>query len=258
MKFYLSSCLPCDLFSIAEVKKIAVMRREQVVLIFANREKKINVLCGKTCEHEWAVIPSVNIIIEWIIKKRTCYHEVLLVHNHPELPWHGEIIPSEADIISTEFLKWQLALLGINLSDHVIISGHKKLSLKEYNLNDKEYLKVNGFEIKRFLYCFLAQAAVFSHRYSSTINSIVNYLENNLDKIRDYYEKPAFLRIFYPKPQDKQFKAKISQLKTTDEIIKKLINLLLAIRDDKNIIITPEKIIPYGLELQKKIIAGTA
>ncbi|MBM7855090.1 DNA repair protein RadC [Desulfohalotomaculum tongense] len=244
-----------DVFSIREIKELAAKPKEQVVLIFGSRGNKIKVLCGKSCGQSWAIIPPINRIIKFIKQEQICFEEALVVHNHPTLPWHGEIIPSEEDIIVTEFFKWQLALLGINLLDHIIISGSKKQSLLEIDLYNKGSLNLNGFEIKRFLYCFLVQAAyVAPHNW--TLSLVIEALEKNLDRIRGYYERPYFIRIFNKKPVDNQFKTELLKFKTTDKLINKLIDFLILLEDDKSIRIEPGKIIPYGIELQRKIITS--
>jgi DNA repair protein RadC len=56
---------------------------------------------------------------------------VIAVHNHPS----GQVVPSEADIHVTHYLKRALALMEINLLDHIIIGkGGATSSFKEQGL----------------------------------------------------------------------------------------------------------------------------
>ncbi|SFQ99552.1 JAB domain-containing protein [Desulfoscipio geothermicus] len=245
--------MPRDIFSIVQVQDIATQEQERAVLIFGGSEGKVSVLCGQSCSDTWAIIPPVNKIIEWVSETKTYFREAIVVHNHPHLPWHGEIIPSDDDIAATEFLKWQLALLGITLHDHIIISGNKKRSLLEMNLYHNGPLKTSGFEIKRFLYCFLVQVSLVLEHHP-VVDTIINLLEKNLDMIRNYYEKPWYLRVFTPKPDDGGFKSELAGLKTSDNLLSRLVDALIQLEGDRNFKIQPEKVIPYGIELWKRII----
>lgn len=154
------SFMPLDVFTINEVNQIARKDLEQVILIFGGDQGKLEVLCGQCWNDKWTIVPPVCKILNWINILNKCFHEALVLHNHPKLPWHGEIIPTDSDITSTEFLKWQLALMGIKLHDHIIVSGNKKRSLLEMNLYNNGPIKTSGFEIKRFLYSFLVQVSL--------------------------------------------------------------------------------------------------
>ena len=55
---------------------------------------------------------------------------ILVYHNHPS----GNTEPSEADIIFTKRMEEAGSILGIDLLDHIIVSGKDWLSLKEYGL----------------------------------------------------------------------------------------------------------------------------
>lgn len=251
----LSAALSLDIFSIREVKNIAAKTEEQVILIFGCCKNELHVLCGESQHKTWAVMPSVNMIIDWIKKKEVCFKEVLIVHNHPHISWYREIVPSEQDLASTELLKWQLALLGIKLVDHIIVSKNKKCSLFELDLYNNNYLKIDGFEIKRFLYCFLVQLSIILED-NVVLDSIINALEKNLDIIKNYYEKNWLIKIFKTKPIDNNFNKTLSTIKTNDCLINKLISFLINLKDDYNIKIKPGDIIPLGQVLQKNIITS--
>lgn len=52
---------------------------------------------------------------------------IVLVHNHPS----GQVTPSQADLQSTVRIKEAGNLLGIHLSDHIIVAGDEYLSMLE-------------------------------------------------------------------------------------------------------------------------------
>ena len=55
---------------------------------------------------------------------------ILVYHNHPS----GNTEPSEADLIFTKRMEEAGSVLGIDLLDHIIVSGKEWLSLREYGL----------------------------------------------------------------------------------------------------------------------------
>ena len=55
---------------------------------------------------------------------------ILVYHNHPS----GNTEPSEADLIFTKRMEESGSILGIDLLDHIIVSGKEWLSLREYGL----------------------------------------------------------------------------------------------------------------------------
>lgn len=57
--------------------------------------------------------------------KNTCSY-IYIFHNHPS----GDSSPSEADIIATQILNTSLAILGVKLVDHIIVSGNNYYSTR--------------------------------------------------------------------------------------------------------------------------------
>ena len=55
---------------------------------------------------------------------------VILTHNHPS----GVVLPSKADEALTQTLKKALALVGVQVLDHVIVSGNKSTSMAELGM----------------------------------------------------------------------------------------------------------------------------
>ena len=60
-----------------------------------------------------------------------CLHHhaaaLIIAHNHPS----GELVPSQADIDLTLQLRQALALIDIELLDHILVAGGNTLSLAE-------------------------------------------------------------------------------------------------------------------------------
>ncbi len=227
MASLLASYTPADIFGFSEVKAISTKSEEQAVLVFGSEDNRCKVLCGESCNETWAVIPPVNVLIQWLSRTKEYFHEAVVLHNHPHIPWHGEIIPSDNDIAATEFLKWQLALLGIRLMDHIIVSG----------------------------YCFLVQVSVVI-KTPPVLNQLIDALEKNLDEMRHYYEQPHYSRIFKSKPSDVNFKKRLLGLSNSDMLIDRLANFLINLDNNKKLKLQPEKTIPYGLELQAEIVTS--
>lgn len=245
--------IPEDIFQIKEVERLSIKTVEQAILVFGDREKNNWVLCGNKFGETWTQAPSVGNIVKWIMDEQITINEAVVLHNHPSLPRHGTIVPSNEDIVSTEFLKWQLVLLGIKLIDHVIITGSQKRSLWEMQVYNYDCVKISGFEIKRFLYSFLVQISAIL-KYNRELHEIIEALEKNLDVLRPYYEESFFFRVLNPKPDDGRFKARLAMLKTSDSLLSRFVDVLMHLEDGRNFKVHPEKVIPYGVELQKKII----
>lgn len=120
------------LSSINDVKnfvrmKMGYRRRETVMLIFLDAH---NQLISYSISTEGAVNLSINYVrnVEDALMAGAC--GVILVHNHPS----GVCIPSSEDIASTYSAYDALALLGICLQDHLIVSNTDTFSFVENGL----------------------------------------------------------------------------------------------------------------------------
>ena len=69
-------------------------------------------------------------IVECALRHKS--HTVLLAHNHPT----GDTTPSPADIAMTSRARAALAVLEIDLIDHIIVAGKRYSSLARLNLMD--------------------------------------------------------------------------------------------------------------------------
>lgn len=248
-------CNGVDIFSIEEVRRISTRFLEQAVLVLYDENLNIRVLCGPCCSKTCAMAPSMCSIINAIDNYRVPFKDALVVHNHPTLPWHGEVVPSEDDIAATELLKWQLALLGIKLIDHIIITGHKRRALSEMGICIDRGFHANGFEIKRFMYSFLVQIALVLE-HEETLDVINELLAQNLELLSNYYEKHYWARLFAQRPVDFDFLTRLGKLYTGDTLLDRLIDLLSNLEDGKKVKLQPKVVIPYGQEFQKRIISG--
>ncbi len=76
-------------------------------------------------------------IIRAALKYKTCY--VMLAHNHPG----GKPTPSEDDKITTRIVSGALALVGLTLKDHFIVTSEAVFSFSDANLfrEDEEPLE---------------------------------------------------------------------------------------------------------------------
>lgn len=90
---------------------------------------------------------------------------------------------------------------------------------------------------------------------NSELMVIIDLLEKNLDLLGEYYDKPPLLRVFTPKPGDGGFKNKLAGLASTrDHLLKRFVQVLIQLEDGRNFSVQLDTVIPYGLELQKRII----
>lgn len=242
-----------DIFNLPEVSRLSRLSVEQAVILLFDDFKNVLALSGQKFREKSTEAPSLCMIINFINQTKINFKYAIVLHNHPLLPWYDTIIPSREDIGSTQLLRWQLALLGIDLVDHIIISGDRKCSFWDNGFYHNGPIKINSFEIKRFLYCFLLQAAA-SIKHEASLDEAINLLEKNLDINRDYYEKPFWLRFFNLQPGSNNFKKNLLNLKPRDDLIKQLIYVLVKLEDEKQILLCPKCILPFGFSLQKRII----
>ncbi|KJS13747.1 MAG: hypothetical protein VR67_03025 [Peptococcaceae bacterium BRH_c8a] len=245
----LSTCNPEDVYSVTEVQKLAHKTVEQAIFVFGGG-KELTVLCGRKFGETQTMAPSMHMITSLLVNMPFQLQEAIVFHNHPRLPWHGQVIPSDDDMASTELLKWQLALLGIKLLDHVVLTGDKKRSMLEMGLYDNKALKIKGLEIKRFLYCFLVQLSA-SLEHQSALEQVVAVLERKLALWDVFYQQSFMERLKNKKPPAGDFK--LALIKTSDPLMKGLIDALVQLEDYRSVTVKPDKILPFGSELQRRI-----
>lgn len=69
-----------------------------------------------------------RVVVEAALRHRAA--SVVLAHNHPS----GDITPSEADKALTRTMRAALDLVDVRLLDHVVVSGHRALSMAEVGM----------------------------------------------------------------------------------------------------------------------------
>lgn len=98
--------------------------KEHLMIIFLNRKKVvITTSTTDTSARENVKIIPAEIANQCVSNKAA---SIILVHNHPT----GRPQPSDSDIKNTIFLAEQLATLGIELSDHLIVGNNLVYSIK--------------------------------------------------------------------------------------------------------------------------------
>lgn len=101
------------------------LNREEMILIFFNGKNKVI--------KELKV--SVGTVNQTVASPRELFVEalrceavsVIMIHNHPS----GDPTPSRQDILTTRRMKEAGELVGIPLSDHIIIGDHAYVSFRE-------------------------------------------------------------------------------------------------------------------------------
>ena len=105
--------------------------REEIVYLLSLDSRNLLIACdelGRGTLGEASV--SVRAIVETALKRNAA--AVILSHNHVD----GFAIPSKADQLATRQISEGLTLVGITLSDHIIVAGDDFVSFADSNLMD--------------------------------------------------------------------------------------------------------------------------
>jgi len=121
---------PKDLFSLLKEKIINFHKEYFMVVSLDNRNKVINVDTVSIGTLNSSLIHPRE-TFEAAIKNHAA--AIIICHNHPS----GELKPSEDDLIITQNLVKAGKLLGIDVSDHLIITKEGYFSFKERGLITK-------------------------------------------------------------------------------------------------------------------------
>jgi DNA repair protein RadC len=103
---------------------------EEVLIIGIDNNNNIIDQYVVNIGNEISTIINIKEIIRWSIETNSS--GVILVHNHP----NGKIVPSKADIITSNQLSKALQLVDISLIDSIIINDQSKFSLAKEKLID--------------------------------------------------------------------------------------------------------------------------
>lgn len=103
-----------------------VGRTEELVFV-ACLDSSCTVKCCEIVNHGTVSAASVNIrkIAEYAMKYNAT--NVIIAHNHP----YGLAVASPEDIMTTDAIYYALDLIGIQLTDHIIVAKDKAISLAE-------------------------------------------------------------------------------------------------------------------------------
>lgn len=105
--------------------------REEVVYLLSLDSRNLLIACdemGRGTLGEASI--SVRSIVETALKRNAA--AVILSHNHVD----GFAIPSKADQLATRQIRDALTLVGITLSDHIIVAGDDFVSFSDSGLLD--------------------------------------------------------------------------------------------------------------------------
>lgn len=107
---------------------------EAVALLLMDSKRK-QLFCGIVTE---GTVNSVNIYIRKLVALALQYNASLavLAHNHPS----GVALPSKDDLVTTQMVKEALALVGVRLIDHFIITDDDFVSLAQSEISRPLFL----------------------------------------------------------------------------------------------------------------------
>ncbi|MGI5977798.1 MAG: JAB domain-containing protein [Candidatus Limivicinus sp.] len=110
------------------VPRFMYMTEEHILLLCLNSKKQINACIDVGSGVVNASETSTRKIVETALKYRAS--SVILAHNHPD----GFAIPSREDDMVTKQVCSSLELVGIQLIDHIIVSGEDYVSYADSGL----------------------------------------------------------------------------------------------------------------------------
>lgn len=116
-------------FEIPEVFGRDLRYQDREILRMVMLDKNHRLIQSKDISQNDEKETKVNVVnaVKAAINASSSY--VYLLHNHPS----GICKPSEDDIIATKIIKTNLAIIGVNLLDHFIVSGDKYYSFAGKN-----------------------------------------------------------------------------------------------------------------------------
>ena len=108
-------------------------RTEELVFV-ACLDSECKVKCCEVVNHGTVSAATVNVrkIAEYAMKYNAT--NVIIAHNHP----YGLAVASPEDIMTTDAIYYALQLIGIDLTDHIIVAKDKAVSLAEIGVIKKK------------------------------------------------------------------------------------------------------------------------
>ncbi len=108
-------------------------RTEELVFV-ACLDSECRVKCCEIVNHGTVSAATVNVrkIAEYAMKYNAT--NVIIAHNHP----YGLAVASPEDIMTTDAIYYALQLIGLGLTDHIIVAKDKAVSLAEIGVIKKK------------------------------------------------------------------------------------------------------------------------
>lgn len=159
------------------VKEIAHYPLEHFLLIFKCSDKNLTAFTVSNNDACFVETPSVPEILQWLQCRNIRNPQAVIVHNHPA-NYFFACLPSDYDLIHSELLRWQLAAVGIELVDSIIVTSKKYWSFKEHGLLQSEKVFCSGEDILAFINGSLIQMSTVLPQQSKEIENFCSDLEN--------------------------------------------------------------------------------
>jgi len=111
-----------DIVNIPKVKQIGSLSHEVSLALYVRIDQIFAMDQGvdKVGTAFGVELPNLSVIQKGCLTHQT--DKVILLHNHPYLDGRCDASPSEEDLVATEFYAKHLALMGIQLLDHIIVA----------------------------------------------------------------------------------------------------------------------------------------
>ncbi len=108
--------------------------RTEELVFAACLDSECKVKCCEVVNHGTVSAATVNVrkIAEYAMKYNAT--NVIIAHNHP----YGLAVASPEDIMTTDAIYYALQLIGIDLTDHIIVAKDKAVSLAEIGVIKKK------------------------------------------------------------------------------------------------------------------------
>ncbi|RYD05529.1 hypothetical protein N752_09285 [Desulforamulus aquiferis] len=180
-----------------------------------------------------------------------CLHNprAVIIHNHPAK--HAlTCLPSNCDVISSQLLRWQLAAVGIELTDGIIVSEKKYWSFRDHNLLDNQWVICSGEDLLNFIFCVINQLSFIFPKYSEDIEHFNEEIINLLEKLE---EKPKGWKTI--------FSLKKSPLipninYKTNPLLEILASKIRQLDLSKNHVVKYNQVLSFGKSIQTELCGG--
>lgn len=108
--------------------------RTEELVFAACLDSECKVKCCEVVNHGTVSAATVNVrkIAEYAMKYNAT--NIIIAHNHP----YGLAVASPEDIMTTDAIYYALQLIGIDLTDHIIVAKDKAVSLAEIGVIKKK------------------------------------------------------------------------------------------------------------------------